>query len=54
MNLSKTDFLRVFRREYRSPELVIHEIGESDSNPPYPLRPDAWFVRFRLDAFDEG
>jgi len=42
MKTNRTAALRIFRRRYRGPDLLIHEIGNTGANVSYPFKPNAW------------
>jgi hypothetical protein len=54
MSLSRTEALRMFNERYRSPELTIYTIGDTDvkgpeRDPIFEWAPNAWYIRFSLD-----
>ena len=54
MGLSRTEALRMFNKRYRSPELTIYAIGDTDVKGPervpiFGRVPKAWYIRFSLD-----
>lgn len=54
MRLSQTEALRMFNERYRSPELTIYAVGDTDVKGPerdsiFGTMPNAWHVRFSLD-----
>ena len=49
MSITRSDALRIFRRRYRTPNLLIHDVGERDDDGCYPLVPNSWFIRFSID-----
>jgi hypothetical protein len=54
MSLSRTEALRMFNERYRSPELTIYAIGDTDVKGPerdaiFGRMPNAWYIRFSLN-----
>ena len=54
MNVSRTEALRIFSERYRTPELKIHAVGDTDvpgpeRDPIFGWVPNAWYIRFSLD-----
>ena len=54
MSVSRSEALRIFNERYRSPELKIHAVGDTDVKGPerdliFGWVPNAWYIRFSLD-----
>jgi hypothetical protein len=54
MSLSRNEALRMFNERYRSPELTVYAIGDTDVKGPErdPISgwmPNAWYIRCSLD-----
>jgi hypothetical protein len=54
MSIGRTEALYVFHERYRSPELTIYAIGDTDvkgpdRDPIFGRMPNAWYIRFSLD-----
>jgi hypothetical protein len=53
MSLNRAEALRMFNERYRSPELTIYAIGDTDvkgpqRDPIFGWVPNAWYIRFSL------
>jgi hypothetical protein len=54
MSLSRTEARRMLNERYRSPELTIYAIGDTDvkgpeRDPIFGWVPNAWYICFSLD-----
>jgi hypothetical protein len=54
MSLSQTEALRRFNERYRSPELTIYAVGDTDvkgseRDATFARMPNAWYIRFSFD-----
>ena len=54
MSISSLEALRIFDQRYRSPELNIHVVGDTDvkgheKDPVFTWFPNAWYIRFSVD-----
>ena len=51
MSISRNEALRRFDQRYRSSELRIHDVSESQPKDFYSADVNAWFIRFSIDPF---